>query len=297
MMPDSPDSADRPEPPAPNAAVGSHRDSAGHAPPHDFGANFPDTWRGLLLSHQPWLIYVLPLAVFMVGTSLEPKPPKQAPAEAAEAERGWFDLGIEYRHYPIVYTAKIAAVVAVMLFVLPGYREFPLRVGLFAVLVGAVGGVLWIVLCRLELEQRILPAVGLGGLVDMGRRSGFDPLEQLAATTAWAYGFLAIRFFGLVIVVPVIEEFFLRGFLMRFTVAPDWWRVPFGTVTRTALVVGTAVPMLMHPGELVAAAAWFSLISWLMVRTRNIWDCVAAHAITNLILGVYVVGWGRWELM
>ena len=34
-----------------------------------------------------------------------------------------------------------------------------------------------------------------------------------------------------------------------------------------------------------------------MLRTRNIWDCVAAHAITNLILGIYVVHSGTWRLM
>jgi hypothetical protein len=34
-----------------------------------------------------------------------------------------------------------------------------------------------------------------------------------------------------------------------------------------------------------------------MVKTRNIWDCVVAHAVTNLLLGVYVVHWGRWHLM
>ncbi len=39
------------------------------------------------------------------------------------------------------------------------------------------------------------------------------------------------------------------------------------------------------------------MITWLMLRTRNIWDCVAAHAITNLILGVYVVASGAWRLM
>jgi uncharacterized protein len=61
-------------------------------------------------------------------------------------------------------------------------------------------------------------------------------------------------------------------------------------------VVGTALPMLSHP-ELLAAAVWFSMITWLMVRTRNIWDCVTAHAITNLILGVYVVVSGDWRWM
>ena len=27
--------------------------------------------------------------------------------------------------------------------------------------------------------------------------------------------------------------------------------------------------MLMHPGELFAAAVWFSMVTWLMLRTRE----------------------------
>jgi CAAX prenyl protease-like protein len=122
-------------------------------------------------------------------------------------------------------------------------------------------------------------------------------LDKMAATPALAWGFLAVRFFGLVAVVPLIEEFFLRGFVMRFVIQADWWAVPFGKVNRMALVLGTLVPMAMHPGELLAAAVWFSMITWLMVRTRNIWDCVIAHAITTLLLGIYVVWSGHWELM
>jgi CAAX prenyl protease-like protein len=110
--------------------------------------------------------------------------------------------------------------------------------------------------------------------------------------------FLSVRLFGLAIVVPVIEEFFLRGFAMRFVMEKDWWKVPFGTVNRVAIVVGTVLPMLSHP-ELLAAAVWFSLVTWLMLRTKNIWDCVVAHAVTNLLLGVYVVVMGgeAWRLM
>jgi hypothetical protein len=73
--------------------------------------------------------------------------------------------------------------------------------------------------------------------------------------------------------------------------------VPFGKVNATAVVAGTVVPMLMHPAELFAAAAWFTLVTWLMVRTRNLWDCVVAHAVTNLLLGVYVVFSGQWHLV
>ena len=179
-----------------------------------------------------------------------------------------------------------------------------------------VGVVLWIALCHLQLEQKLLgpvdrflgsllpgqqegetPTVGLMAILGTGERSAFNPLEQLTDSPAWAYTFLFIRFCGLALIVPVIEEFFLRGFLMRYVVQEKWWQVPFGTVNSTAAILGTAVPMLMHPGELLAALVWFSMVTWLMIRTRSIWDCVVAHAITNLLLGIYVVGWDQWQLM
>ena len=112
-----------------------------------------------------------------------------------------------------------------------------------------------------------------------------------------AYGFLAVRLFGLALVVPVIEEFFLRGCVMRYVMLERFWEVPFGNVNRTAVIAGTLIPVLMHPQEVLAAAVWFSAVTWLMVRTRNIWDCVFAHAITNLLLGVYVLASGQWWLM
>jgi hypothetical protein len=39
------------------------------------------------------------------------------------------------------------------------------------------------------------------------------------------------------------------------------------------------------------------MVTWLMMRTRSLWDCVAAHAVTNLLLGVYVVLRSDWQLM
>ena len=205
-------------------------------------------------------------------------------------------LGIRYEHYPIIYTAKIALTIAAMWFVAPGYRQFRFRISPLAVVVGVVGVVLWIWICSLHLEPKLLGPLGLGWIVGSGERPAYNPLEQLAATPLLAYGFLAIRFLGLAVIVPIIEEFFLRGFVMRFATQEKWWEVPFGTASWTAIAVGTIVPMLMHPGELLAAAVWFSLVTWLMLRTKNIWDCVAAHAVTNLLLGIYVVVFHQWQL-
>jgi CAAX prenyl protease-like protein len=240
------------------------------------------------LRRWPWLTFLLPFVVYMVFTTFEPTPNEPG---------GMLGLSIEYRHYPIVYTLKIAATLCAMLFVLPGYRTFPLRITPLAPLVGVIGVFLWIWLCDANLEEKTLVPLGLGSLIDMGTRPGFNPLEELAASPAWAYGFLAVRFLGLVCIVPILEEFFIRGFVMRLVVDHHWWEVPFGKVNATAVVLGGLVPMLSHPAEMFAALVWFSLVTLLMVRTRSMWDCVVAHAVTNLLLGIYVVWTGHWSLM
>jgi uncharacterized protein len=278
------------------------RSGGGAVAGRDEGVQFPNSSRARLLARHPWLVFVLPLAVYMLVGSFEPTAPKLEAAAAAEApasvetQASESTFALPYIFYPILYTAKIALTIAAMCFVAPGYRQFRFQLSPLALVVGVVGVVLWIWICSLHLEPKLLGPLGLGSIIDMGERPAYNPLEQLAATPVLAYVFLAIRFLGLALVVPIIEEFFLRGFLMRFATQEKWWEVPFGTASRTALIVGTAVPMLMHPAELFAAAVWFSLVTWLMLRTKNIWDCVAAHAVTNLLLGIYVVTQHQWQL-
>jgi CAAX prenyl protease-like protein len=155
----------------------------------------------------------------------------------------------------------------------------------------------WVGLCELDLERTWFPRVGLGWLVEAGQRSAFNPLVELADRPVWAYGFLAIRFVGLAAMVPLAEELFLRGFVTRFVDNPDWPGLPIGQFSWTSALGTTAIAMLAHPAELLAAAVWFSLVSVMVSRTRRLWDAVAAHAVTNLLLGVYVVQSGAWRLL
>ncbi|RIK77454.1 MAG: CAAX prenyl protease-related protein [Planctomycetota bacterium] len=278
----------------------------------------------------PAITYVLPFLVYMLVGMVEPKPPKapepkppqpgaaQSPADAADAQeeldekiraaREHYGEDVELnehgepvpplRLYPAFYTTKIGLTLLAMLLVLPGYLVWrPFRVNWIALAVGAVGIVVWVGLCKLDLEEKLLVPIGLGKFVDMGIRPGFNPLEQIKDNPNWAYGFLAIRLLGLVIIVPIIEEFFIRGFLIRYIMDVDWFKIPFGKLDRLGMITATVVPMLMHPAEVFAALAWFSMITWLMIRTRNIWDCVAAHAVTNALLGAYVLTTGDWQFM
>ncbi len=234
----------------------------------------------------PWLVFVLPFVVYMLVGSLEPSP--------TEPGGKLLGLNLQYSAYPVIYTVKIASTLLCMACVFPGYRQFHRRPSLLAVGVGILGIVVWIGLWKISaqsgLTQWLAHFIGLGG------RPEYNPLKELAASPAWAWGFLAIRFLGLVVIVPIIEEFFLRGFLMRLVMEQDWWKVPFGRASAGAIAVSIVVPVLTHPTEALAAAVWFGMVTWLMIRTRNIWDCVVAHAVTNLLLGIYVVTTGNWSL-
>ena len=123
---------------------------------------------------HPWLTFLLPFLVYMVVGSFEPSPPRlrdrlskasHRPTDAAappptliEADN-WFGLATSItRSYTRV---KIALTIAAMLYVLPGYRQFPFRISPLAIVVGVVGVVLWIWLCHLHLERSCSTAIGL----------------------------------------------------------------------------------------------------------------------------------------
>jgi hypothetical protein len=268
------------------------------------------------LRENPWLVCLLPFVVFMLVGSLEPSPPPNNGPPSVESRQNtlspalsqreretkakpWIDLGLEYRHYPLIYTMKIALTVAAMIFVWPGYRQYQGRFSWLGLSVGVLGAAAWIGLAAWQHQwmPTLAEKTGIEWFKTLGQRSAFNPLEQLSDQPLAAYGFMAVRLLGLIFVISVVEEFFLRGFLMRFVMAEKWWDVPFGNVTLLAVIAGTLAPVLMHPQEAVAALVWFSAVTWLMIRSRSIWDCILAHAITNLLVGIYVIASGQWWLM
>ena len=220
---------------------------------------------------------------------LEPSPP------TAETARAWWQL--PYAYYPVAYAFRLAVTLAAILWVLPGYRPFPFRVRWQSWLLGLAGGAAWIALCESPWQQQLLSLLGLEGHVGSAGRAAYNPFAQLGSVDPkWPWIYLAIRFSGLVLIVPVIEEFLLRGFLMRFFASREWWTLPIGGLQPAALAVAVIYPVASHP-EMLAALVWFSGVTWWVARTRNVWDAVVVHSATNLLLGVYVVGWDRWRWM
>jgi CAAX prenyl protease-like protein len=239
--------------------------------------------------YLPLLAFVSPFVLFFLVPSLISYETKTITA-AGDAE--WVIQ-------PARYTAMIAARVLLMTIAIGIFwryylRSFPFRFDHWGILTGLIGGVLWIGLCHLQLESALLSLAGLPTEL-LGARDGINPFETYPDSGDRML-FLAFRFALLVVTVPIAEELFLRGFFMRVMDAVDWHELPLTQIGTTGLAAGTLYGMATHPSEFIAAAVWFSLVTWLMVKTDKFWNCVVAHAVTNLMLGIYVMTSGTWSL-
>jgi len=109
------------------------------------------------------------------------------------------------------------------------------------------------------------------------------------------FAFLFFRIIGSVMLVPVIEELFWRGWLMRYLISNDFRKVALGSYTPLAFWA-TAILFASEHGAYwdVGLAAGIAYNVW-MVRTRNLADCILAHAVTNACLAIYVILFQRWE--
>ena len=193
--------------------------------------------------------------------------------------------------YPVNYSiACIASLIAVLV-ALPGYLKIPFRVSPLAVGVGVVGIVVWIGLWWLDKN-----VTHIAEYFGASHRAGFNPWRELKDNPSWMYTFVAIRILGLCVVIPIAEEFFARGFLMRYIEDIDWDQIPMGEATWKGLAGIFVYAAVTHPGEVIAALAWFGLVTWLYLKTKNVWDCVIAHAVTNALLAAFVLQTNIWEL-
>lgn len=129
------------------------------------------------------------------------------------------------------------------------------------------------------------------------RNEGFNP-DVFAANPAAYWSTVLLRFVRLVIVVPLVEEIFWRGFLLRYFINEKFDTVPFGAFSWLSFGAVTVGFMLVHStADWPAAAITGALYNWVAYRTRSLSSCVLAHAITNLLLGVWIMTtkqWGFW---
>ena len=76
-----------------------------------------------------------------------------------------------------------------MLALLPGYRQFRCRVSPLAVVVGALGVVIWVGLCKLRIEQTVLGPLGLDSVLGLGERAASTRSSNWPTGRPWPMRF------------------------------------------------------------------------------------------------------------
>lgn len=212
-----------------------------------------------------WVPYVVPMVLFLAITSFFEK---------------------DDANYPMVYLAKVALVTGALIFFRSTWKDlkFDSKLILPSVIVGAVGFGLWIGLAKLP-----YPPIEF-----LGTRTAYNPYEKIT-DEGMRMAFIATRFFGLALMVPLMEEIFWRSFMMRFASRPDFEALKPGEFTWQGFAIVAAFFGFTHP-EWLPAVVYAVLIGLLLWRTKSVFACFVAHLVTNLILGIYVVTQSQWQL-
>lgn len=105
---------------------------------------------------------------------------------------------------------------------------------------------------------------------------------------------LVLRSIRAVLLVPILEELFWRGWLPRWIQDNHVDRIPMGQYTPLAFWA-TALLFAAEHGPFWEVGLLAGVIyNWWMRRTRSLGDLMVAHGVTNLALSLYVIATGQW---
>jgi CAAX prenyl protease-like protein len=122
----------------------------------------------------------------------------------------------------------------------------------------------------------------------------WNPPEQFGAGSALAWLFIATRILGSTFIVPPLEEVFYRSFLYRYIAGKDFLAVPLDRFLPGPFLATVAVFGFAH-NEWLAGIFCGAAFQWLVLRKGRLGDAMTAHAITNFLLGLWIVWRGAWQ--
>ena len=218
------------------------------------------------IAHLPALARIAPFAVYLIVLALE-----------GQAHHLFNDFDARW-----LYPLKILLVLGVLATFRLMYTElrgftFSLADAALSVAAGMVVFVVWI---GLDIPWAVLGEPG----------AGFDPRDD--GQINWLL--VTFRLAGAALVVPLMEELFWRSFLMRWIVQSDFLSVNPAAVTLSAVLLSSVVFGFEHHQWLAGIFAGV-VYAWLYRRTGHLNYAIAAHAITNGALGVWVLTTGQWS--
>lgn len=186
-----------------------------------------------------------------------------------------------------MYAVQIACVIAALLYFQRDYvelREAPPpgslagAAGWVAALVS--GAVVWAIWIWLDFS----PFAFAPG-------KGYQPLDEAGALIL---PMVVIRIFGAAVVVPVMEELFWRSFVQRWLDSPNFLAVAARSVTLRSMLFCSIAFGFEH-GQWAAGIVAGLAYGQLYRASGRLWLPIVSHALTNLLLGLWVVHTAQWQ--
>ena len=108
-------------------------------------------------------------------------------------------------------------------------------------------------------------------------------------------GFLLLRSVSSALLIPILEELFWRGWMMRWLIDNNFLKVPLGAYLPSAFWIVAVLFASEHGSYWEVGLIAGIVYNWWLIRTRNLADCILAHGVTNAVLCAYVVATGQWQ--
>ena len=214
---------------------------------------------------SPAALRIVPFALFMVFV--------MATSLLTESAGGW-----DKRH---LFTLRALLVGGLLLLFWRRYAELAIAPGMRQTLLAVVSGlavfVMWI---NFDFAW-----------ATFGETRPFNPLQ---ADGGIDWFLLSFRLLGLAIVVPVMEVLFWRSYLMRWIDKPDFQAMQPAAVSLRAVAISSVLFATEHQLWLAGLIAGL-VYGLLYVRTGNLWVPVISHAVTNPVLGAWILATGNWQ--
>ena len=216
---------------------------------------------------HPAIPYIAPFATFIAVMAIE---------RATGLPTTWM--------YPLRAVATLAVLLAVSRQPLAARPAKPLA----SVVIGALVFALWIgpdVVFGPGYRHSVLFQNSITG-------SAVSSIPIVLRTSIW---FLILRTASCALLVPPVEELFWRGWAMRWLIASDFRKVPLGTFQSAAFWLVALMFAAEHGPYWEVGFATGIIYNWWMVRTRNLTDCIIAHAVTNGLLSAYILATHQFQ--
>jgi CAAX prenyl protease-like protein len=190
-------------------------------------------------------------------------------------------LGVDAASLRWLYAVKVVLVTGLLALFWREYTELKVKAMsatavLTALAVGVAVFFLWINLHA--------------GWMVIGESAGFDPRTNGAID----WPLVVIRIAGAALMVPVMEELFWRSFVMRWIDKPDFLSLDPAQAGLRGFSISVVLFGFEHNLWLAGIVAGVAY-SVLFMRHRTIWSPILAHAVTNGMLGAWVVMTGAWS--